>query len=194
MRPLAIYELGMVSAFILVPYTGEPGFRDWVRQRGIRQAPAATPGNKDRDASPLGRIIAGERVVSFVDVPGDEGYRPPTQVSGRWRRPAASGAQFGWRCTKTTRSWAQSRSTARRCGRFPTSRLRCCRTSRRKRSSRWRTRGSLPRRARRWSSRPRPPRCCRSSIPRPATSRRCSMRCSRRRCGYAKPLSASLDL
>ena len=56
---------------------GEPGFRDWVRQRGpIRPGTHfATPGNKDRDASPLGRIIAGERVVSFVDVPGDERYR-----------------------------------------------------------------------------------------------------------------------
>src|SRR3954468_1231224 len=47
---------------------GEPGFRDWVRQRGpIRPGTHfPTPGNKDRDASPLGRIIAGERVVSFV--------------------------------------------------------------------------------------------------------------------------------
>ena len=41
------------------------------------------------------------------------------------------------------------RSTARKCGRLPTSRSRCCRTSRRRRSSRWRTRGSSPRRARR---------------------------------------------
>ena len=36
-----------------------------------------------------------------------------------------------------------SSSTARRCGRSPTSRSRCCRTSRRRRSSRWRTRGCL---------------------------------------------------
>ena len=35
---------------------------------------------------------------------------------------------------------ASSRSTARRCGRSPTSRSRCCRTSRRRRSSRWRMR------------------------------------------------------
>jgi len=37
--------------------------------------------------------------------------------------------------------------------------------------------------SRHWSSRPPPPRCCRSSIRRRATSRRCSMRCSKRRCG-----------
>jgi adenylate cyclase len=49
---------------------GEPRFRDWARQRG--------PIRPDRHLdirTPLGRIIAGERVVSFVDVPGDERYR-----------------------------------------------------------------------------------------------------------------------
>jgi GAF domain-containing protein len=48
---------------------GDPRFRDWFRQRG--------PIRSDRfdGASPLGRIIAGERVVSFVDVRGDERYR-----------------------------------------------------------------------------------------------------------------------
>src|SRR6516162_8882179 len=38
----------------------------WLRQRG--------PTRPDRDASPLGRIQAGERVVRFADEPGDEGY------------------------------------------------------------------------------------------------------------------------
>jgi class 3 adenylate cyclase len=51
---------------------GEPRFRDWVRHRG--------PIRPDRDASPLGRILAGERVVSFADW-RDEGYR----VSSRTR-------------------------------------------------------------------------------------------------------------
>jgi GAF domain-containing protein len=46
---------------------GEPQFHDWVRQRG--------PIRPDGGASPIGRIVAGERVVSFADVPGDEGYR-----------------------------------------------------------------------------------------------------------------------
>ena len=45
---------------------GEPRFCDWFRQRG--------PIRPDRDA-PLGRILAGERVVLFTDVPGDEGYQ-----------------------------------------------------------------------------------------------------------------------
>jgi GAF domain-containing protein len=46
---------------------GEPRFQDWVQQRG--------PIRPEVDASPIGRILAGERVVSFADVPGDEGYR-----------------------------------------------------------------------------------------------------------------------
>jgi adenylate cyclase len=45
---------------------GDPTFRDWVRQRD--------PSRPDRDASPLGRIQAGERVVRFADEAGDEGY------------------------------------------------------------------------------------------------------------------------
>jgi len=46
---------------------GDPQFSDWVRQRG--------PIRPDSDNSPMARILAGERVVSFADVPGDEGYR-----------------------------------------------------------------------------------------------------------------------
>jgi GAF domain-containing protein len=44
----------------------EPRYRDWAQQRG--------PIRPDRDASPLGRILAGERIVHFADVPGGEGY------------------------------------------------------------------------------------------------------------------------
>jgi GAF domain-containing protein len=52
---------------------GDPQFSDGVRQRG--------PVRPDSDGSPLGRILAGERVVSFADAPGDEGYR----TSAGWR-------------------------------------------------------------------------------------------------------------
>ena len=45
---------------------GEPEFCEWFWQRG--------PIRPDRDA-PLGRILAGERVVHFADAPGDEGYQ-----------------------------------------------------------------------------------------------------------------------
>jgi class 3 adenylate cyclase len=48
----------------------EPRFRDWLQERG--------PIRPDRDASPLGRILAGERVVRFADVPGEEDYQTST--------------------------------------------------------------------------------------------------------------------
>src|SRR5204862_4121061 len=46
---------------------GDPRVSDWVRQRG--------PFLPDRDGSPLGRILAGERVVRFVDAQ-DQGFHP----------------------------------------------------------------------------------------------------------------------
>src|SRR5262249_35078337 len=57
------------ECFHLGAVHGEPQFCDWVRQRGLIRP------DRYNDATPLGRIIAGERVVSFVDVPGDERYR-----------------------------------------------------------------------------------------------------------------------
>jgi len=61
---------------------GDPQFSDWVRQRG--------PVRPDSDGSPLGRILAGERVVSFADAPGDEGYRTS---AGWWEMVEASGVR-----------------------------------------------------------------------------------------------------
>jgi GAF domain-containing protein len=61
---------------------GDPQFCDWVRQRG--------PIRPDRDASLLGRIQAGERVVCIADAQDDEGYR----VSSGFREMAeASGVR-----------------------------------------------------------------------------------------------------
>jgi class 3 adenylate cyclase/putative methionine-R-sulfoxide reductase with GAF domain len=44
---------------------GEPGFSDWLQQRGPHRPPADDP---------LGRIIKGEGVVHFADAPDDAGY------------------------------------------------------------------------------------------------------------------------
>jgi GAF domain-containing protein len=99
---------------------GEPRFQDWVRQRG--------PIRPEVDASPIGRILAGERVVSFADVPGDEGYR----MSAGFRGMAEA---------RTTPCSAISMSTARKSAHSPTSRLHWCRTLRRRRSSQWRMHG-----------------------------------------------------
>jgi len=54
------------ECFHLGAVHGEPTFRDWVGQRG--------PIRPDGNASPLGRIQAGERVVLVADEPVGEGY------------------------------------------------------------------------------------------------------------------------
>jgi GAF domain-containing protein len=60
-----------------------PGYRDWAQQRG------PIPVRPSRDnASPLGRILAGERIVHFADAPGGEGsitssgFRDMLEASG----------------------------------------------------------------------------------------------------------------
>jgi GAF domain-containing protein len=65
--PFGLLRIWDGECFHIGAAHGEPRFSDWVRQR--------SPARPERDASPLGRIIRGERVVSFVDVPGDEGHR-----------------------------------------------------------------------------------------------------------------------
>src|SRR6516162_5524973 len=91
---------------------------------------------------------------------------------GQWSSPASAPC-LQFHCAKRGHSLAPSRSTVSRCGRSPRSRSRCCRILPRRRSLRWRMRGSSPKRARRSNSRPRPPRYCRSSTAHPAISRRC---------------------
>ena len=65
--PFGILRTWDGERFHLGAVQGDPLFRDWAQQRG--------PVRPDRDASPLGRILAGERVVHFADAPGGEGYR-----------------------------------------------------------------------------------------------------------------------
>ena len=56
---------------------------------------------------------------------------------------SASEPSWSYRCARITCCSESSPQTAGRCGRSPTSRSRCCRISRRRRSSRWRTRGCI---------------------------------------------------
>ena len=86
-----------------------------------------------------------------------------------------------------------SRSTDARSGRFPTSRSRWCRISRRRRSSRWRTRGSLTetREALGAADRDRRGLAGHQFLAR-RSRRRCSIRCWKRRCGCAAPPSGIL--
>src|SRR4029077_12632223 len=65
--PFGILRTWDGERFHLGAVRGAARFGDWVRRRG--------PFRPDRDDSPLGRIVAGERVVHFADAPGDKGYR-----------------------------------------------------------------------------------------------------------------------
>ena len=160
--------------------------------------PEAFAEYRRRNPPPYGPGTIGDRILSGEPLVHSRRSESDGAVSNRRSKPPRNGRSR--RRKNITRCPAAQRQRRagmlqiyrQDVGRSPTSKSRCCRTSRRRRSSRWRTRGSLPRRARRWSSRPRPPRYCRSSIPRPATSPRCSTRCWKRRCGSAERHSACL--
>ena len=78
MRPVAFYEFGMVSTFILALFTASLG-------SAIGSGSVVPTG---RPLTPLGRIIEGEGVVHFADAPDDPGYmaspgfRQAAEVSG----------------------------------------------------------------------------------------------------------------
>ena len=99
-----------------------------------RSIPAAT-GSPAR----LHRAASASSISPMLPTTRPTARRSESRGTGRaWRR---SHAAVRCRCARTTRCSASLSSTARRCGRSPTSRSRCCRTSRRRRSSRWRMRG-----------------------------------------------------
>ena len=89
--------------------------------------------------APNRRAFAGERIIHVTDMMAEESIRRLTQLVARWSISAESAAlDVPLRGTSVSVS---STSTARRSGRFPTSRSPCCRISRRRRSSRSRTHG-----------------------------------------------------
>jgi GAF domain-containing protein/DNA-binding response OmpR family regulator len=64
--PFGILRIWDGERFQFGAVHGEPRFRDWVRRR--------SPVQLDRDDNPLGRIIAGERVVHFADAKNEPAY------------------------------------------------------------------------------------------------------------------------
>ena len=139
---------------------GACGHCSAARPRSRRSRSTARPLSRDRSS----------RSTSPTSRPSRHPEAPAGHASA-----ARASLSSPCRCSRTTSWSAPSSSTARRCGRSPTSRSSWCRTSPRRPSSPSRTRGcstscaSAPTISpNRWSSRPRPPRCSRSSPARPA--------------------------
>ena len=86
-------------------------------------------------------LLRGEPFVHIADL-RTRALSARRSPSARVGRSAAERAlRLSCRCAKMDACSAYLTSTGRRSGRSPTSRSRCSRTSRRRRSSRWRTRG-----------------------------------------------------
>ena len=97
--------------------------------------PGPTPGSLAE------RFVRGENIICSTNLVEDKAYRVGAPAAralvdvGGVRSYAAVALRSGARLP--------SLSTAARCTHFPTSRSRCCRTSQRRRSLRWRMRGCL---------------------------------------------------
>ena len=95
--------------------------------------PGPTPGSLAE------RFVRGENIICSTNLVEDKAYRVGAPAAralvdvGGVRSYAAVALRSGARLP--------SLSTAARCTHFPTSRSRCCRTSQRRRSLRWRMRG-----------------------------------------------------
>ena len=129
---------------------------------------------------PMGRLLRGEPLVHIPDMratPGIHLSAPKLIVlagAEQSRRGLARSSTY--HCARMAFCLAVSAPIDARCDRSPRRRSHYSRTSRRRRSSRWRTRGSSPRRAKLWNSRPQPPRCFRSLTRRRAILPRCLTR------------------
>ena len=92
---------------------------------------------------PLATDCRGERVVQHRRCSEDEAYRRRRSRREHGRDRRRPQLCLPSRLRKDDALLGAITSIAKKCGRSPTSRSRCCRISRRRRSLRWRTRGSL---------------------------------------------------
>src|SRR6516162_8403103 len=118
----------------------------------------------------LGHIAAGKAFAQIPDAALEDAYMP-----ARWSNLAADVPSSVCLCSRKRACWARSRFSARRSNRLLSGRLRSCRILRRRRSLRWRMRGSWLNCASargtsksRWNTRRRPVTSYRSSAARPS--------------------------
>ena len=111
---------------------GDARLVEWLGQLGpFRPAPG----------QPIARLLDGEPFLRVTDLTEDEAYlfQSVRFVHSSIRRGSAVHSLSP--CAKTRSQSVCYIFIARKSARSPTNRSHCCRTSRRKRSSRWRTRG-----------------------------------------------------
>jgi len=121
------------ECFNAVAGRGHPEYHAWLRQQGpIRPAPGST----------IARIVAGEDAVQITDIANDEVYRAGSPSRRALVEIGGFHTLLSMALRKDNTLLGCSKLTARKCGRFPTNRSRSCITLRRRRSSRWKTRGS----------------------------------------------------
>jgi GAF domain-containing protein len=117
--------------FHLAAISGPPGYVEWSSQLGpVRSGPSA----------PLGRISHGERIVHVTDVQEGDVYRTSPGFREQADRRGVR-SQITIALLKDDVLLGAMVVYRQRYDRSPTSRLRCWKISRRRRLSRWRTRG-----------------------------------------------------
>jgi len=89
----------------------------------------------------LGRVASGEAFAHIIDMLADEGYRAGDPVRRAGIELAGARTHLSMPLRKDSILLGNFAVFRTRCGRSPISRLPWCRISRRRRSSRWRTRG-----------------------------------------------------
>jgi hypothetical protein len=121
------------ESFHFAAVAGHPEFDKWARENGPgRPGPGTT----------MDRMIRGEQVIHVADIADDEVIGRGSPCAVRWWRLGVSAPSRGLPYGKMAPSWVSFTFTAKRFDHSAISRSRYCRTSRRRRSSRWRMRGS----------------------------------------------------
>ena len=147
---------------------------------GRRWRAGCGKGRSDRPGHRFDRADRGEP-LSISPICGRSGYRPATRCGALVELGSAQLAGVALRKDEALLG-CHSTSIGAKCGRSPISRSRCCRTSRRRRSSRWRTRGSITETHREGSLEQQTATSrglAGHQLARPAISPRCSTRCSK---------------
>ena len=119
--------------FRMVANRGDPRYQRLAMQMG--------PFRPER-GSTVDRLVQGESVVQVLDLSADEQYKGGGPIRRNLMEIGGARTFLSLSRCEKTKCWSvRSMSIGRKCGRSRIGRSRCCKTSRHRPSSRWRTRG-----------------------------------------------------